>query len=209
MAVIMRTVHDQNLINELKLKEDNIKHPVSYVDSINENSYPTEMHNICIRFIRETMKKKKSDKLIFTRDEHCVKEEKDISNKSDGYYYIKKEIIQSKENIMENDSIKESTFTFVVYEKNTYKGYFSTYPVVKKLFTLTSFLIIKIVPKVCSIKTTTTFDDFDAELKHKVTEYRNRTSDAPTNTVNVTNNANDSEMISVNHLVHNITKKLN
>lgn len=200
----MRTVHDQDLINELKLTNDNIKHPFSYVDSIIIDSHSMEMHGICIRFIRETtMKKKKTDEQLFTRIEHCVKEEKDISNKKDGYYYIAKEIIPPKEKIVkkENNAVKEPTFIFVVYEKSTYTGYFSVYPIVKKLFTLMSIPINKVIPKVFSTKAT--FDDFDAELKCKVVEYRNRKNSVSINTVISDNIANDTGAITVNHLLHN------
>lgn len=201
MAVIMRTVHDLDLINELKLKEDDIKHPVSYVDSINVNSYSAEMHSICIRFIRETtMKKKKTDEQIFTRNDHCIKEEKEVSNKKDGYYYTIKEIVPTKE-------IKETTFISVVYEKNTYNGYFSVYPIVKKLFTLSCCPITKVVPKVFSTKAT--FNDFDTELKCKVAEYCNRTNSISIDMVIANNIANNSDIITVNHLLHNKIKKSN
>jgi len=94
----MRTVHDPDLINELKLKEEDIKQPISYIDSINVDSYSAEMHCICIRFIREaTTKKSKECDKVFTRDEYSVKEEKDVSNKNDGYYYTAKEAVIIKE----------------------------------------------------------------------------------------------------------------
>lgn len=142
MAVIMQIVHDLNLLNELKLTEGDNKRPYMYIDSINEDCYAEEMHGICIRFIRETTTKKtKIDDRVFTRIDHNVKEEKDVSNKNDGYYYTAKVIVTKEKN-----TTKESCI-FDVYEKSTYIGYFSTYPTVKKLFTLTCIPTSKVIPK--------------------------------------------------------------
>jgi len=201
----MRTVHDPDLINELKLKEEDIKQPISYIDSINVDSYSAEMHCICIRFIREaTTKKSKECDKVFTRDEYSVKEEKDVSNKNDGYYYTAKEAVIIKE----KSTTKTIDHIFVVYEKNTYVGYISTYSIIKKLFTLTCFLTSKVVPKVFSTKAT--FNDFDAELRCKVAEYRSRTTSVPIDVIVTNNIANNSDVITVNHILPNkliITKK--
>ncbi|VBB17618.1 hypothetical protein YASMINEVIRUS_81 [Yasminevirus sp. GU-2018] len=149
MATILRT---SNLPGA---PDSEIKVPVIYVDSINCDSYNSEMHNICVRHIRENTVSKDDS---FKRDEHIAKDENDIYyKKKDGLYYIP----------------NEKTRTFVVYKRTTSTGYVYNSTTVEKLFTLTCVECKRIVPQV--FKKTTLFDDFSSELRTKVTDYRDRT----------------------------------
>lgn len=157
MAVILRTTHQY----QSGTSDSENNNPILYVDSINRDSYISEMHNMCVQYIRA----KSINTIEFisinddvSRNERIAKDESDVYyNKKDGYYY----------------TINEDTRVFVMYNKNTYPGYIMDTITVEKLFTLTCVECKRIVPQV--FKKNTVFEDFTAELKTKVMDYRDRT----------------------------------
>lgn len=136
------------------LKGDTLT-PVVYVDSINQNSYPVEMHNICIKYIRENNFDISIDSPS-KRFANIVKTQIDINDKPDGYYY----------------TVDEKNLIFTMFKKHTSVGYFYTSVNVSKLFTLTCAECPRIVPQV--FNKPTLFEAFTDELKFRVEDFKNR-----------------------------------
>lgn len=153
MAFIVQTFHNPNV------KEEDIKKPILYVDSINASSYAVEMNNICISYIRNNSNVKASDAYQFKSAEHTLKKELDIYSKPDGYYYVS----------------DDKANTFVMYKISRSTGYFyRTCTTVDKIFTLISIPGKKVCPKVFEKGDKKEEVTFESELKSRVAKFRDR-----------------------------------
>jgi len=153
MAFIVQTFHLPNV------KEEDIKKPILFVDSLNVSSYTVEMHGVCVRYIRTNDGSDKvADSRIFKAENHSVKNEQDIKTKPDGYYYV----VDDKKNI------------FVMYKIQRYNMLFYTSTSIEKIFTLTCIPGKRVCPVIFD-KSSDKGISFESELKAKVTSYRNRT----------------------------------
>ena len=136
MAAIIKTNYAQNVQGSVEA--------LTYIDSINKESYMTEMYTICLKYLRE---KKEMDTNILhfeplKRERLMAGDEKDIwYNKNDGYW------------IIETDN-----HTLTLYQRQTLVGKIYNSTLVDKLFTLTYSECSRTVPKV--FEKTSPFDNF-------------------------------------------------
>jgi len=167
MAFIVQTFHLPNT------KEEDIKKPIIFVDTINVSSYTVEMHNVCLRYIRDNSDDDDGSYRIFKFDQKAftIKREQDIRSKPDGLYYI----------------ADEATNTFVMYRIERSLGFFYDSTKIEKVFSLKCVPGIRICPSVLE-KTSdkekaskTDVDsvkkepiDFMSELKSRAIQYRDR-----------------------------------
>jgi hypothetical protein len=126
---------------------------VFYVDTINKDSFITEMYGYCIRYIRERIAadSKVEHKKYLARDENDI-----YYNKLDGHWLISDE--------------KNKVVT--LYVKTTWHGWVHNSVTVKKIFMLTCKECPKLVPRIPKKKSM--FEDFTQELTEKVLIYRDR-----------------------------------
>lgn len=129
---------------------NNTTEPILYIDSIIEDGYVNEMITVCIRHIREEINKTKECK----RENLIALNEKDISSKEDGYWYV-----------IDNKNV-------ILYKKTTQIGYIYSSSKIQKLYTFSYKKCIKVVPQV--FETQSKYDHFVDELKLKVNEYKCR-----------------------------------
>jgi hypothetical protein len=94
----------------------------------------------------------------FKPADHHVKNEQEIYEKNDGYYYT----YDTKKRI------------FTMYERSLSRGYIYNSVIVSKIFMLTYLEGPKVIPQL-NKKTTSKFEDFDSELKASIQAYRDRT----------------------------------
>lgn len=157
MAFIVQTFHLPNT------KEEDIKKPILYVDSLNVSSYAVEMSKICVSYVRaNTEIKPTDDKLAdshrFRTSIHSVKHESEIRDKPDSYYFV----ANDKDNI------------FVMYKKYKSVGYIFNTTIINKIFTLTCISGKKVCPKVFDKGPENKAISFEDELKARVAKYRDR-----------------------------------
>jgi hypothetical protein len=124
---------------------------VLYVDSINSESYMSEMLGIATRFIRENSP---CGPIVKSKD-HMAKDKKDITTKKDGMWIV-----------------PNGTSGISVYKKRTNYGYIYNTSSIDLLFDLIYTKCSKVVPQV--YKTTSLFDDFKSELADRVGQYKDR-----------------------------------
>ncbi len=155
MAAIIKTTYTHN---EVALVQ-----AMTYIDSINKESYLTEMYSICIKYIREKNENelndtKKNNYKPMIRDQILAKDENDIFyNKVDGHWIIETE--------------KNKIIT--LYQRRTLNGIIYNSTLVEKLFSLTYNECSRTVPKVFE-KPQTPFENFSKELSEKVIAFRDR-----------------------------------
>ena len=153
-VVVMKTTYDE-YGQQVSYK------PVLYVDSINGIGQMAEVYGLTIRFIREnthSVPSVQGNVIDVKRENHVAKDEKSISKKPNGYWFV----------------ADEKNRSLTLYKKTTTAGYLYSYPTVQKVFMLNCSECPKVVPQVG--KKNTLFEDFSQELISKVAEHAKRTN---------------------------------
>jgi len=158
MAIILRTDYLNNIATQSKC--------AIYVDSINTDSFLSEMYGISIRHIRETLevsdKTNTSTSLPITvkKENHIAIDENDIYyKKADGFWLI----------------YSDKTNTLTLYKKTTLVGTIYNTVCMPKVLELRYETCGKVVPKVFNTEESQ-YTKFQNELNNRVTQFRDRAS---------------------------------